>query len=285
LNIDEVAKRVVRWAGQESNSGCSSSGSMITGHVGGDYPSYFDQSSRSFINNLLKINPTERMTIDECTKHPFLLPKEGGEEQTYVSIDNVYESIPPVLPPLKEGASSSDGASGEWSKRSFSLIVAPLPSKFVRDDGSSCSKLPIEETEQERNMSWVPKLEQTMMLSMPIIHEGSSSSGSSSSGSSSSGSSSSGSSSNITTVSTGERKEQSNCTSMLPPMSRFPGRTPGPVRSTSRFSSRSGTRMIMTKRLPLSGSRIRLAKSLNNKTETTNKSNKLFVKGLDLTAG
>jgi serine/threonine protein kinase len=38
-----------------------------------EYPSHLSKSAVSFIDNLLKKNPAERMTEQETLNHPFLL--------------------------------------------------------------------------------------------------------------------------------------------------------------------------------------------------------------------
>jgi hypothetical protein len=288
LNIDEVASRVVRWANQDNDKEANNGPS---GHVGGDYPSYFDCASRSFITKLLMIHSKERMTVEECLEQSFL--KEATP--ALPTIKDVYQTTPPPLPPMKqvrEGGGGGGGGGGEGAKLSFSLVVAPLPSKFVRGDGEGGSgqRAPVVETEAERNMTWVPRREQTMMLKMPVIDEmgegngGSGGGGSGGGGSGGGGSGGGGSggktSTGMRTTSVGERKEQSKGT-MLPPMARFPGSSggrSGPVRSTGTFPPRSGgPRMMMTTRPPLGGGR--------NGRRNNGKKNTLFVKGLDLTAG
>jgi hypothetical protein len=174
-----------------------------------------------------------------------------------------------------------DENKGEWTKRSFSLVVAPLPSKFIRGQhgigyGGGGGEDPLVEDEEDRMVSWVPCREQIMMASMPRIRE-------------------------LPSEQEEEEEEEEegkrarpllasvfeerggSATSMCPPPARVGSRS-GPVRSKSRFPPRSGgSRMAMTSRPPLGGGRS--GGGARSRDDKKKSKSKLFVKGLDLTAG
>ena len=260
LNIDEIASRVVKWAGQQQND----EGKNV-GHVGGDYPSYFSLHLRLFLSKLLRINSKERMTINECCHHDFLI------QEDLPTMETIYKSPPPPLPPMKSHAKSG-GSGGEWSKRSFSLVVAPLPSKFVRGhtDGTNDQFVTIVETTEERDMSWVPNREQRMATFMPAIAEKNEHNEHNEHTEHNEHNEHNETKMNVNQR--GTEGEQKTTT-----------RNNGPVRSTGRFTMppRSrGPRMMMTTRPPMHGAGTRTNGFRREKVK-----NKLFVKGLDLSAG
>ena len=256
LNIDEVACRVVRWAGQEGKK-------EDQGHVGGDFPSYFSPNLRSFLLRLLCIAPEERMKIEECCCHIFLV----DATPSLPTLKEIYTVEPPPLPPMKSRSQSSSDSEGAWAKRSFSLVVAPLPTKFVRGDGESGDRQNIAEADEERHTTWVPDREQRMLLSMSAIAENEPDEESGMSSPRSRSRPRSG----LSGVVSGQEKKSSG----------------GPIRSTGRFPPRShGPRMMMTTRPPMAGPMAGGTRATQlNRHHAKKKKNKLFVKGLDLTAG
>ena len=240
LDIDEVAHRVVRWAGENNAEDCEE-------HVGGSFPSYFDRDARSFCAGLLKLDPRERLTLQQCQSHPLL----QRASPPLPGMDEIYEHEPPRLPRQREKPSSE---TGEWAKRSFSLLVAPLPGKFSFQRGADTDEPnTILECDEERAISWIPSRQQ-LVRGMPAINEQVA----------------------AFTETASEGKNNGSLNSARPVVPRFSG--------VPRVGASSGARLL-GRRPPMARTAHPGTRSRGNYGAASKQRNRYLVKGLDLTAG
>ena len=306
LDLDQVAAKLLKWSSVsgQKRKGVSFGkvGEQVeqqVQHIGGDFPLHFSPSVRSFVSDLLQLKPGNRMTISQASTHTFLHRHGVGSSEDLFNV--AQKPLPDGTWRQLDRKAMSEGRGNDFARRSFSLIVAPLPGRFqyrgkTNEDGVVDQKT-LYESSGETELSWLPDPGRLLKPRLLSIHEDP----------------------DVgvkehescvldhtlpSTVRTNgpslpDRRANSRSRSSPMSLTQFPGRgtlktgapwaqsRSGPIRARVNFPPRSRNRLppngsAGTRRAPR-GPGGRGART-NSATSST-KRPKLFVKGLDLTAG
>ena len=185
LDLDQVAAKVIKWGatstassgggGGKSNTSFSDASDQHLQHVGGDFPLHFSPAVRSLVSGLLTLDPDGRTDVARASAHPFLAEHGFGSA---ADVAAAAQSPVPEGTWQKLDAKAKLGGGGggrDFARRSFSLIVAPLPGRFRQRgagaDGDRVDGGVLCEEEGERELPWLPDPSRLLKPRLMSIHE------------------------------------------------------------------------------------------------------------------